>query len=489
MSDESLLSFQPLRLKRYATIQDHETSEAKHWRAFKLTAENRFPGSPNCIHFNPSDQISYIVTGSTRVSLFGRNDKIQRSYSRFDDEAYSGRFRKDGTLLIAGDKSGYVRVFDVKTKAVLRYMKRHSAAVRAAVWGTNALQFITGSDDYHVKLWDLPGEDVLWSTSSATAHADYVRCVAASPAAAELFISGSYDHFAHMWDSRMQSPVHRLQHDAPVEAVLASPSGTLLFAAAGNQIKVWDLVAGGRVLHTFSSHQKNVTSLSLDSSASRLLSSGLDGHIKIHSIKQLAVVHGIKVGAPITSVALSPDDSKLVIGLVDGTLITRTKSSIANQPNEDEDTADTDVTLGKRKSRTYKGAGSAVLQTEVDLVEAERQVRLKPYEKHLKTFNYQKALDAVLKTMNPVLVITLLEELLRRSGLTIALLGRDEESLEPLLSFTSRYRMSTSHNAIYSYINHPMKFKQIRFASPLFCFGHTSCTPNSRYLRSGCREL
>ena len=42
------------------------------------------------------------------MSLFGKNDKIQRSFSRFNDEAYSGRFRKDGKLVVAGDKAGLV---------------------------------------------------------------------------------------------------------------------------------------------------------------------------------------------------------------------------------------------------------------------------------------------------------------------------------------------------------------------------------------------
>lgn len=130
----------------------------------------------------------------------------------------------------------------------------------------------------------------------------------------------------------------------------------------------------------------------------------------------------------------------MVIGLVDGTLITRTKSLTALTAAErgENETIETEVKLGKRKGRTYKGAGNAVMQTDFDLVESERQVRLKAYEKHLKSFSYQKALDAALKTMNPVVVITLLEELIRRSGLTIALSGRDEKSLEPLLSFTSR---------------------------------------------------
>ena len=129
-----------------------------------------------------------------------------------------------------------------------------------------------------------------------------------------------------------------------------------------------------------------------------------------------------------------------MIGLVDGTLITRTKTlNTLTAADQGEDEAlESEVKLGKRKGRTYKGAGNAVMQTDIELVESERQVRLKGYEKLLKTFSYQKALDAALKTMNPVVVITLLEELIRRSGLTIALSGRDEKSLEPLLAFTSK---------------------------------------------------
>jgi len=75
---EALLPFKPIKLKRFPAVQERETGEAKYWRKLKLSSESQFPGAPNCIHFNPSDETSYLVTGSTRVSLFGRNDKIQR---------------------------------------------------------------------------------------------------------------------------------------------------------------------------------------------------------------------------------------------------------------------------------------------------------------------------------------------------------------------------------------------------------------------------
>ena len=127
--------FQKLRLKQFPQIQDRETSEAKYWKAYSITKEEKLLGTPNCIHFNPVSSDSYVVTASTKVMLYDSlSDKVQRSYSRFTDDCFSGRFRKDGKLLVAGDKEGYVKVFDVKTKALLRQLKRHTAAVRATTW-------------------------------------------------------------------------------------------------------------------------------------------------------------------------------------------------------------------------------------------------------------------------------------------------------------------------------------------------------------------
>ena len=73
------------------------------------------------------------------------------------------------------------------------------------------------------------------------------------------------------------------------------------------------------------------------------------------------------------------------------------------------------------------------------MIESERGLKLRPYETHLRKFNYQLALDSALKTRNPLIVITVLQELCRRKGLTTAISGRDDEALEPLLSFCTKY--------------------------------------------------
>ena len=417
---EQYLQYKPPKLKAFAPIQERESAEAKYWKKFKLNTEFHFFGGPNCIDVMPSgDYTSYLVSGSTKVSLFAKNDKIQRTFSRFNDEAYSGKFRKDGKLVVAGDKAGYVKVFDVKTKAVLRTLKSHENAVRSTEWLQNGLQFISGSDDSTIKLWDLATQEVLYTSpvgrSEKGGHTDYVRyrlvfdlhnypsliidnrfdyiiyiirSVARNPMSSDVFVSASYDHSAILWDARQKREVYRYQHEHPVEKCLVSPSGTLLFTAASNEVKVWDLISGGKLLHTFSNHQKNITSLALNEGATRLLSGGLDGHVKIYNLQLLQVRHGIKYKSPILSVNMTKDNKKLIVGHIDGTLITRLRYERPPMSYEDDedDEENADAAIGAKR-KFYKGAGSAVLKTDDEMVESERRIRLKPYEKQLKKFN------------------------------------------------------------------------------------------------------
>ena len=75
---------------------------------------------------------------------------------------------------------------------------------------------------------------------------------------------------------------------------------------AGNQLKLWDLLSGGKLLCSVSNHQKAITCLSLDSEGSRLISGssnvtshlwptkgGLDHHVKIYSTKDYSVTHSM----------------------------------------------------------------------------------------------------------------------------------------------------------------------------------------------------
>ena len=89
-------------------------------------------------------------------------------------------------------------------------------------------------------------------------------------------------------------------------------------------MKVWDMLAGGRLLASFSNHQKTITSLCFDGSYHRLLSAGLDRHVmsnytsllpylmhimnrqvKVYAIEDYHVKSSMSYPAAILSMAIS----------------------------------------------------------------------------------------------------------------------------------------------------------------------------------------
>jgi U3 small nucleolar RNA-associated protein 15 len=65
----------------------------------------------------------------------------------------------------------------------------------------------------------------------------------------------------------------------------------------------------------------------------------------------------------------------------------------------------------------------------------EKKKRLQDYDIFLKKFQYHNALDCVLKRNEVEVIMSVIEELIDRNALKIALLNRSEEDLEILLNF------------------------------------------------------
>jgi U3 small nucleolar RNA-associated protein 15 len=95
---------------------------------------------------------------------------------------------------------------------------------------------------------------------------------------------------------------------------------------------------------------------------------------------------------------------------------------------------------GSAKSR-YFMRGETSIPEHDDFVVTDntgKKQKLKTHDKHLKKFEYPLALDAALVTQRAPVVVSVVEELVQRGGLRIALSGRDHHTLEPILSFAVR---------------------------------------------------
>ncbi|WFD22888.1 U3 small nucleolar RNA-associated protein 15 [Malassezia equina] len=490
------MEYQRLRLQpTAAAVSPLKTqSESLYWRnQFQSPVFLKEFAPVTSIHFVPASHATdedvassgslsgargrFAVTTGTRVQIYSmRTSRVVKTITRFKDVARSAHFRADARLLVAGEDTGAVQIFDTNSRTILRSFQGHQMPVHVSKFSPDVAQVLTASDDRTVRLWDMPEQKELRRLES---HTDYVRAGVVSPENPNMILSGSYDSTVRLWDLRMGEhggEAMRMEHGAPVEDVIIYPTGGsgIAASAGGPVLRVWDLMSGGRCMHAISNHQKTITklALSVDSGAGfttdqnsggmRLLSGGLDHLVKVYDPAQdYRVTHTMRYPAPILSLAVSPDESHIAVGMSDGTLCIRKRQLKASELESRERrraafrTGAYEHFLDAGQASTGPERASAATRQDELSVESTRRQRLKQYDQLLKAFRYRDALDASLQQGVPAgVTFALIMELIRRSpsgqadGLRRAISGRDDVTLEPLLRFLLRHATNPQYTSL-----------------------------------------
>lgn len=437
--------------------------EGSYWRAFRsseLVSGVDFPVTD--LAFAPAASTGAAPTlaaaWSTSVHLFS-GDPLQqlRRISVAGDLAFSPSFRCDGALLAAGDKKGVVRVFraDKPAAGPLRTLRAHAAetrVVRYPVAGGDKLHLLTAGDDALLAYWDVPSETPVFSVPAA--HRDYIRGGAASPADHNIFATGSYDRSVKLWDARTGNtgPSLSFSHGELVESVLFLPSGGLLATAGGNTVKIWDVIAGGRLLHSVESHVKTVMALALgkmvNTGEMRLLSAGIDGYVKSFDFGKLKIMHSLRHPQPLLSVACSPCGSVLVAGSAKGKVYMgkRKKKALDEEKGRKAVSGEIDWVSPEPEKPVLKSnyfryflRGQNEKAKEGDFViEKPKKVKCAEHDRLLRKFRHKDALVSALAKNNPRSAVAVMEELVARRKLVRCLGNLDTEELGLLAEFLRR---------------------------------------------------
>lgn len=75
--------------------------------------------------------------------------------------------------------------------------------------------------------------------------------------------------------------------------------------SGGTEIRVWDVLAGGRLLVKLAQHHKTITCLKIASNGRRILSGSLDRHVKIYDSGTYKMVHSLDYPNSILSLGVS----------------------------------------------------------------------------------------------------------------------------------------------------------------------------------------
>ncbi|XP_049872094.1 U3 small nucleolar RNA-associated protein 15 homolog [Pectinophora gossypiella] len=402
------------------------TEDSLYWKKLGLPYLVKEFGAIDYLDFSPVEPYYFAATCSVRVQIYDPITKVvAKNISKFVEAAYGATFRTDGRLLVAGSEEAVVKLFDVQSKNVLRVFTGHTGPVHRTFFTKDQVKVLSLSDDKSVCLWDIATEEKVATFSE---HTDYVRAGAPSPISPDIILSGGYDHAVKLYDCRSNETVLTVNHGSPVESTLFLPSGGLFISAGGTEIKVWDIFNGGKLLANISQHHKTVTTLRLASNNSRLMSASLDRHVKIYDISSFKVVHNIDFPNAVLSMAISEHDDVLAVGMVDGVISIRKREQPSHHTGEKQGLfkfAPDHVEVGTTTVDTVVSKQKAVIEPECD-----KLLRKSEFSKALAT-----VLKAVVATKHPEKTAAVIQEMLRRKILHIAMVGLDEQKIGALLKF------------------------------------------------------
>lgn len=411
----------------------------RYWRSYKAPLLVKENNGINHISFNPVTKDLAFTSGTRIQILNSKTQQVYKTIARFKDTTYSGEFRHDGKLLVAGDATGLIQVFNVSNRSVLVTLHPTNYPVHVTRFHPSSLStLLSASDDRIVRLWDLTSSSPI---NEFSGHTDYVRtaCFAGSNS---LIASGCYDGYVRLFDSRAdasQGPIVSFYNSEPVESVLSLTDSTIA-SSAGPVVNVWDLAAGKK-LQSLVNFQKTVTCLA-SAGDKGFLAGSLDGHVKVldHKESSYSVSFGWKFGGPVLSTGISNDLKYFATGLTTGLLSVRTR-----KPEKKKAAVEAKPKKGANLSRRlrgseYKGEFEAQVYQTTKKPSRDSASRLKAYEKHVRAFRWGDALDvALVAGVSSEQTLMVLDELRKRGKVRVSLANRDDESLEPLVKWAVRH--------------------------------------------------
>jgi len=177
-----------------------------------------------------------------------------------------------------------------------------------------------------------------------------------------------------------------------------------------------------------------------DKRAPRLLAGSLDQSVKVYDLSRFAVTHTMRFSSPVMSIGISGDVEypTLAVGMLDGHTAIRKRS-----PTSIEEKGGgllTKLPPPRAGSKRYfkRGIGYKPRGRDV-VIKGKKRKKLRPYDVFIRKFQYNNALDAAMKEAHPVIVVSVIDELMQRNGLKIALSGRTDADLLPVLAFVVKH--------------------------------------------------
>ncbi|EPY19918.1 U3 small nucleolar RNA-associated protein 15 [Strigomonas culicis] len=389
------------------------------WNNVNLCYEQKLFGQVTSASYNNSGSLLSCTSSNQVVILRVPQTDGVLVNEQTEKKNYSIAFRDDDKLYVqCVDQRVVVKSPDI---AFERQFTGHTREVRRAIFAGRH-NIVSASDDTTVKLWDMTTEGEL---GTGRAHTDYVRSLIGYTG--ESFFSGSYDHSINLWDPRagLAAPIQfsksALQN--AVESLCYMPDLNTLACGSGDQIALFDPRKGISVpFYQASLHTKSVVALSYSSRHKTLLSGSLDNRVKMLTFvgEELQCIATKKFDEPVTAIAVHPASTEFAVASASGDL----KIFVFRE----EAQAKSDAAAAALGAETRKLSKEEILEEKMLLI-----------QQRLSTYQYGKALKSALYARQSDVLVSTVEELIRRGALHIALNNQNDRCVVQMLRFATEF--------------------------------------------------
>jgi WD40 repeat protein len=208
------------------------------------------------ITFSPDDATLAVerVDGSVQL-WYRRSDRVKTianeeraDIGHFDHGALS--YSSSGEILV-GTKGNSVKLWNVTTTKELHTLRDHDNIVTAVALAPKQNLLVSGDNSGELRMWDL---DVK-RTERLSAHESTVWSIGFSNDG-KIFATSSEDHSVKLWNTKTRKVLFSCQHTSRVFSVAFSPDGhTLASSSYDGSVKLWD-TATGEERFSFVGHEK-----------------------------------------------------------------------------------------------------------------------------------------------------------------------------------------------------------------------------------------